>query len=360
MKKKKLIIFIPSIEDGGVEKNLFIISNYLSKKIDKISLITAKKVDKKMIKNIKLINPLINVDKSQGRSIKYFFCLITLFIKVLFDKNCLVFAFQANIYAILIAKIFNAKIIVRANSAPSGWSQNIIKKLYSYLINLADGVMVNSFEFKKDFKKKFNINAKCIYNPFDKSLVTNKKVKKKIFKKKSLKILSIGRLTPQKDHLTLLNAAKYIKPKFKPEILILGKGIKYNNLKNYIFKNNLQNIVKLLGYKSDPYIYLKESDIFVLTSKYEGLPNVLLEAQFLKKYIISSDCPTGPKEILLNGKAGDLFRVGDSKKLSKIINNYYLNKKSNLKKIKYGYKNFSRFDFSKNCKKYYNFIQEYF
>ena len=57
----------------------------------------------------------------------------------------------------------------------------------------------------------------------------------------------------------------------------------------------------------------------MLTSLYEGLPNVLLEAQVLKKFIISSNCPTGPREILLNGKAGSLFKVGDYKKLSDLI-----------------------------------------
>ena len=63
--------------------------------------------------------------------------------------------------------------------------------------------------------------------------------------------------------------------------------------------------------------YLNQCDLLVLTSKYEGLPNVLLEAQYLKKYIISTDCKTGPREILNNGKYGDLFKVGDYKSLKK-------------------------------------------
>ena len=69
--------------------------------------------------------------------------------------------------------------------------------------------------------------------------------------------------------------------------------------------------VRLIGSNHDPIKLIKLSDIFILTSVYEGLPNVLLEAQVLKTYIISSNCPTGPREILLNGKAGSLFKVGD-------------------------------------------------
>ena len=65
--------------------------------------------------------------------------------------------------------------------------------------------------------------------------------------------------------------------------------------------------------------YLSSCNLFILTSKFEGLPNVLIEAQSRNIPIISSNCPTGPKEILLNGKLGDLFEVGDIYKLFKLI-----------------------------------------
>ena len=80
--------------------------------------------------------------------------------------------------------------------------------------------------------------------------------------------------------------------------------------------------------------YLNQCNLLVLSSKYEGLPNVLLEAQFLKKYIISTNCPTGPREILLGGKAGDLIKVNNSKNLKKKIIEYYKNKKRKFYKKK--------------------------
>merc|ERR1712202_13152 len=94
----------------------------------------------------------------------------------------------------------------------------------------------------------------------------------------------------------------------------------------------------------NPYTYLKKSDILVHTSKYEGLPNVLLEALVLKKFVISSNCPTGPKEILNNGKGGMLFQTGNFKQLSKMIVFYNSNAKFLRKKVKYAYKNLNRFD----------------
>ena len=80
------------------------------------------------------------------------------------------------------------------------------------------------------------------------------------------------------------------------------------------------------------------------------MPNVLLEAQTLKKFIISSDCPTGPKEILLNGKAGYLFKPRNYKKLANLITSYVKNRKKLSKKIRIGYNNLDRFDFEKNLK----------
>ena len=77
--------------------------------------------------------------------------------------------------------------------------------------------------------------------------------------------------------------------------------------------------VKIINWQKNPYKYLKSADLLVLTSKYEGLPNILLEAVSLKKNIISTDCPTGPREILSNGKYGDLFRVGNYNQLAKKI-----------------------------------------
>ena len=363
---KKILIFIPSIEDGGVEKNLYITSNYLIKKNLNVDLLTSNFNKKKLLnKKIKIIGPKNYFLINQSRIVKYIICLIYLFFYLLTNRSTkLVFAFQANLYAILVSKLTLTKIITRSNSSPSGWSRNPIKKfLYKIIINLADDIMVNSSKFQKEIYQHFNVKAKCIFNPFDKSLFNKNLLKNKndYFKKKrSLKILSIGRLTDQKDHLTLLKSVKLINKKLNPEVVIIGKGKNYSILGNYIKENNLSNFVSLVGYNNKPQLSLKKTDIFVLTSKYEGLPNVLLEAQFSKKYIISTDCPTGPREILLNGKAGDLIKVGDYKNLAKLINKFYSRKKIILSKINCGNKYFSRYDYYDNCEKYYKFVTQNF
>jgi len=262
-----------------------------------------------------------------------------------------------------VAKILNTKVITRSNSAPSGWSRNFIKNnIYKLIIKLADDVMVNSLEFKKSFKSNFNIDAKCIYNPFNKNFIINNINKNKrntsFFKKNCLNVVSVGRLTDQKDHLTLLKAINLLNPNFRIRVAIIGKGVKKNSLQKYILEKKLQNKVKLIGYLNNPFPYIHRSNILVLTSKFEGLPNILLEGQYLKKHIISTNCPTGPKEILLNGKAGDLIEIGDFKKLFYLIKKNNNRKKLINNKIKAGYQNFDRFDYDLNCKKYLDFVNK--
>ena len=102
-------------------------------------------------------------------------------------------------------------------------------------------------------------------------------------------------------------------------LLILGEGDQKKNLLNYINKNNLNNIVKINKRTNNPYPFIRKSHILLLSSKFEGLPNVLLEAIALNKFIISSNCPTGPREILDNGKGGLLFKIENHKELSEKI-----------------------------------------
>ena len=189
MKQKKLIIFLPSIEGGGVEKNLFIISNFLKDKIDNISIITiSNKFKNRFNKKIKFISPKANFWDSIGRRKKFLVGLFLLFIEILKDRNILVFCFQGNVYCTLLCKLLRIKIIVRSNSAPDGWSQNKFKYLiFKYVLGSADKIIVNSLDFKKKFKKKFNIKAECIYNPLNKKEIIKKsKVKNKIkFDKKN-------------------------------------------------------------------------------------------------------------------------------------------------------------------------------
>ena len=120
----------------------------------------------------------------------------------------------------------------------------------------------------------------------------------------------------------------------------------------------LNQFIKIIDFVDNPFPLLKQAELFILSSKYEGLPNVLLEALTLKKFIISSKCPTGPQEILLNGKGGLLFNVGNHNQLANKIIYYKKNKKKCLKKLSHAIKKLHRFDYQINLKKYLNLVNQ--
>ena len=362
MKKKMLVIIMPAIEGGGVEKNLFIISNYLAKNIKNVYLINASRKFNKKFKKIKIINPVLKFWDNLGRKGKYFICLFYLIKMILQKKNIAVLCFQANLYCTLVCKFFGIKIITRSNSSPTGWSKNIIKTfLFKKILKLSDLIIVNSIEFKKELKKKFNVNSTCIYNPLNKNEIiklSKKRINISFYKKNYLNIINVGRYADQKDQITLLKALNFCKSKIKFKLLCIGRGDQKQNLLNYIKENSLTKSVKLLNFSDNPYKFIRKSDLFILTSKFEGLPNVLLESIALKKFIISSNCPTGPKEILNNGKGGILFQTGNYRDLSRKIYFYIRNKKKLNHKISFAYKNLDRFDYNTNLKKYLSLIND--
>ena len=356
-----IIFFIPSIEGGGVEKNLFIIANYLGKKFSHTKLITCDRIYNPKFKQIKVINPKAKVEKFSLRRLKYFFCFIELIKIILNDKNNIVFAFQANLYCSIICKILGIKVIIRSNSSPSGWKLGFFRKIiFKIFLKLPNKIIVNSKEFQIEYRKKFNLKTSCIYNPLNKDHIlklSSEKIKNNFFKNyKYLKIIFIGRLVDQKDPMTFIKAIDSMK-KINFRALIIGKGVLSNNIKNFINTQNLQKKVKIINWQKNPYKFIRSSDVLVLTSKFEGLPNILLEGICLKKFVISSNCPTGPKEILNNGKGGFLFEVGDYEGLRNKLYLYSQKKRKLNNKINFAYKNLSRFDYKRNLNLYYQEIR---
>ena len=361
MKSPEIIIFFPSIEKGGADKNLFMLSNFLASKLDKVSILTCSSKYKYKFQNLNFIGPNYKFFDNFGRNIKTLVAIFYL-IKILFEKkNLLILSFQSNIFSIFICKLFSTKIITRSNSFPDDWTNNFFKKkIFKIMYKLTDKSIVNSVEVKKKFSRLYNINCTHIYNPINKSKIfkLSKKNVGKFYKNMNkLKIIIVGRLSKEKDHITFLKSLKILSKKTDFESIILGSGNQKKIIQKTILEFNLQKKIRMINFKKNPYPYIKQSDILVLSSIHEGLPNVLIEAAALKTFVISSNCETGPKEILLNGKAGALFNVGDYEGLAKKIL-YYQNKKQQRKKmIQKGFENLNRFDYETNLQKYYDHIK---
>ena len=167
---------------------------------------------------------------------------------------------------------------------------------------------------------------------------TLKKVEEELSSNNSL--ISIGRLTPQKNFNFLIKVFYEISKEYKSlNLFILGEGEEKNKLKALISKLNLTKKVFLVGYKDNIYDYLKKSKIFILPSLWEDPGFVLLEAAYLNKTILSSNCPNGPVEILDSGRNGYLFKSNSlesfKSNFTRLLNtneNDILRKKIKLKK----------------------------
>jgi glycosyltransferase involved in cell wall biosynthesis len=125
-------------------------------------------------------------------------------------------------------------------------------------------------------------------------------------------ILAAGRLKPQKDFVLLLKAFANVKQSIPDaRLVILGEGPQRQELEELALQLGIRQSVDLAGFRTNPYAFIAMADIFVLSSQYEGLPNILIEALALGKRIISTDCESGPVEILKHGRYGTLVPVGD-------------------------------------------------
>jgi glycosyltransferase involved in cell wall biosynthesis len=132
-------------------------------------------------------------------------------------------------------------------------------------------------------------------------------------------ILGVGRLTRQKDFPTLIRAFERLRRRRPARLLILGEGVERPALTGLVSELQLQGIVDLPGWRPDVLACMARSAVFVLSSAWEGLPTVLIEAMASGTRVVSTDCKSGPREILQNGRLGALVQVGDPDALAHAI-----------------------------------------
>jgi len=256
------------------------------------------------------------------------------------------FLYRPN-YINILSKIFTSKhkSIINVRSTTSRYlKEGLLGKINLFLIktlfNRADMIVSNSNGVDEDLKALMQIttDTKVIYNPVDIQFIDSKKgVCEDIefdFKEDKKYIISVGRLIPLKRNSDLLEAFYELqKDDDSLELIFLGEGILKADLIKKCENIGIENRVHFLGNVKNPFYYLNKSDLFVMNSQTEGFPNTLVEAMACGLLVISSDCKSGPREILLDEKYGLLYQVGNIKELIQKMR-YYLYEDINRKKIK--------------------------
>lgn len=374
--KKNKILFFSKESVGGVGSFLKQISKIDEKKIIKRFYLYKKD----SLSPIKTKSRLINKDYPNNlvpsfQKIIHFLKNIFLTYRILSkEKPDLIFTCDhySSIIVLIIKKLFMArlKIICQINT-------NIIKeieqkpnKVYRILlINLmkglyptADKIVFTSNQLSKNLTKSFNLEkAKtlAIYYGIDIKKL-NKTVNeecnqdtKKIKKDKILKIVSIGRLVPQKDFFTVIKAFSLVIKEYKNiSLFIIGDGELKKELNTLIKQLKLDKNIHFLGWKKNIYTYLKIMDIFVFSSHYEGFGMVIIEAMACGLPIIATNSPYGPAEILDNGKYGILIPVNNEKMMAKEMERLLKNKKLRDKYGDLARQRAKKFNYHKMIKNY--------
>jgi glycosyltransferase involved in cell wall biosynthesis len=209
---------------------------------------------------------------------------------------------------------------------PSGIKKTIFEYFYDFAIRGADHIIVIANELKNHLVNEVGIPSEkitVIYNPIMTEKVRNaaaEPITEDWFSGSSEPyLLSVGRLELQKDYPTLFKALTIVRREFPVKLLILGEGTERANLEAMVKSMGLENVVRMPGFTSNPFRFMKRAKVFVFPSKHEGFGNVLLEAMACGVPIVSTDCPAGPREILEGGEWGSLVAVGDVKALADAI-----------------------------------------
>ena len=303
MDVKKIAIFINSLESGGAERVVSNLLNLWSKEYDCYLILIHNYKFYELDKRVKIIS------LEEPKELSGFVKLLRLPIlayklsKIIqenkFDK-VISFLTRANYVNILSNIFIKHQTIINERAMPSlqyqyGLNGKINRFLIKSLYPKADLCLSNSYGNMMDLKNNFKVtNLDYINNPFNLEIIEIMSKHKIEIEKKRFTFITVGRLDHGKNHRLIIDAIKDI----DADLWIIGDGELREELQNYIKELNFNDKVYLLGKKENPFAYISKADYFVFASNHEGFPNVLIEALACGLPIISTDCQSGPREIL--------------------------------------------------------------
>ena len=203
------------------------------------------------------------------------------------------------------------------------WRDRLIRPLAKRLYPQADHIISVSNAAARDLEAVLALphdSVKTIYNPVvspELISLAKKNISHKLAEFDGKLILGVGRLSEQKDFSTLIQAfTKLHQQDPSCHLAILGTGEQQEKLQTLITRLQLTDIVTLVGFQENPYAWMRRADLFVLSSRWEALPTVLIEAMACGTNVVATDCPSGPKEILGKEFSQYLAPVGDATALA--------------------------------------------
>jgi glycosyltransferase involved in cell wall biosynthesis len=326
-----IAMFMPSLAGGGAERVMINLANSMvlqGHKVDLVLFSATGPYAKQLHPGIKCIDlqsrgailslpKLVNyLKQSKPKTLisALAHCnVVAAYAKKLSGSETIVIGVDHNVYTL--PKDANIKLRIR---------QGILRAAMRFTYPMADHIVAVSQGIADNLKHFVGIkkDIKVVYNPV---------LSKDIFRKADLSIdhpwlgqgipviMGVGRLEKRKDFPNLIRAFALLRKKRPLRLMILGEGEDRGMLEALIQKLELSNDVRLVGFVDNPYAYMKQADVFALSSIFEGLPTVLIEAMALGTPIVATDCESGPREILEAANYGSLVPTQNPEVLAKAI-----------------------------------------
>ena len=336
LKRTSVSIFLPSLAGGGAERAMLHLAEGLVNHGLKVDLVLSKAEGEYLAQVANGVR-VIDLKSKYPKIFGILFSTLALKRYLQQEQPRFLLAtldiFGTSTWAQRLASVPTKVVLCVQNNLSKrfqGGRSLILKKVKFDLVRhfypWADGIVAVSEGVAKDLTQIANLlspNIRVIHNPVVKPNLFEK-AKESIehpwlASQKVPVMLGAGRLTKQKDFPTLIRAFAKVRTQFDSRLIIIGEGEERPRLETLVRQLGLTEDVSLPGFVDNPYKYMARSALFVMSSSWEGFGNVLVEAMAVGTPVVSTDCPSGPAEILEYGKYGKLVPVGDSNALADAI-----------------------------------------
>ncbi|MEO5999809.1 MAG: glycosyltransferase [Ferruginibacter sp.] len=329
--KPKLLIFINTLQSGGAERVVSLLLGHLKDDFDIHLALYSNIIEYEIPSGIKLLNlqqPLVQDKTIRFLKLPYISWKVYRYCKKNEINISVAFLYRPCYINALMKSLWGYKghviMCERTHQTTMQQAQSSIYRAFSKFMVMfsykrADLVLANSYAMQTDLIENFKIKTpvRVIYNPIDLQFIKTHvdEVPDYVFDKNVFYFINVGGFRKEKNHLLLIQAF-FILKNLPCKLLIVGGGVMEEELKQKVYNLGLRDKVSFCGFDKNPFKYVSRSDCFVLSSDVEGFPNVLIEALACSKPVISTDCSSGPRELLapatdLHHRAINDYEIGE-------------------------------------------------
>ena len=322
-----IAIFVPSLRGGGAERVMVTLANAFAARGLAVDLVLAR-AEGPYLPEVSAAVRIVNLDR--GRVLA---ALVPLARYLRRDRpGAMLSALNhANVVAILARALVRVplRLVVSERNSLSGlrgWRGRVMLALMRRAYPAADHVIAVTEEMRDELVGQLGLHpvrVSAIPNPVDIDALRARAAERPdhpwLAPGQSPVLLAVGRLTPQKDYPTLIRAFAELRAARPCRLVILGEGGVRGALTALAAELGVAEDMALPGFVANPFGWMAACSVFVMSSRHEGFPNALVQAIACDARVVSTDCPTGPAEILDNGRWGRLVPVGDHAALARAL-----------------------------------------